>query len=94
MEFDPDKLRKIVRIYRVAKGAGSVLEQKARLDDILQHQKRSMDTIIDIADGVTRTANADLTGEDVRKVAKVTLRHGSRVYAYVAKYIREHRDDE
>ncbi len=96
MEIDPQKIRKMLRIYRVAKGASSVLEQKARLDDILRHQKKSMDTIIGVADGVKRTANADLTGEDIRTAAKATLKHGPRVYAYVARHIREHRqgDDE
>jgi Iap family predicted aminopeptidase len=84
-------LEKIIRIYRVAKATNSVLEQKARLEEILYHQKKSMDTIIDIADVASRTAKADLTGEDVRKAAKGALRHGPRTYAYVAKLIRRQR---
>jgi len=94
VEFDPDKLRKIVRIYRFAKATGSVIEQKDRLKDVLHHQKRSMDTIIDVADVAKRTASADLDGDDVRMAAKATIKHGPRVVSYVANYIRQHRQDE
>lgn len=94
VEFDPDKIRKVVRIYRVAKATGSVLEQKARLADALHYQKRSMDTIIDVADVAARAANADLTGEDIRATAKATLKHGPRVASYLVRYIRQHRQSD
>ena len=92
-------LKKIVRIYRVAKTANAVLEQKARLDEILRHQKKSMDVIIDVADIASRAGKSEITGEDVRNVAKGALRHGPRTYAYVAKMIQRQRqqakdDDE
>jgi len=82
-------LEKIVRIYRVAKTANSVIEQKARLSSALSHQKKSMDAILGVADVATRTAKEDLDGEDVRNAARAVWNHGPRVYAYVAKVIRE-----
>lgn len=84
-------LEKIVRIYRVAKTANSVLEQKARLGEALHHQKKSMDVIIDVADIASRAGKAEITGEDVRKVAKGALRHGPRTYAYVVKMVQRQR---
>ncbi len=84
-------LKKIVRIYRVAKTANSVLEQKARLEKVLHHQKKSMDVIIDVADVASRAGKSEITSEDVRNVAKGALRHGPQTFAYVAKLIQRQR---
>lgn len=87
-------LEKVVRIYRVAKTANTVLEQKARLSDALSHQKKSMDAILGVADVAARTGKADLTGEDVRNTAKAVWNHGPRVYAYVTKVMRKRKRSE
>ena len=82
-------LEKIVKIYRVAKTANVVLEQKAHLSDALTHQKKSMDAILGVADVVSRTATADLESEDVRNTARAVWNHGPRVYAYIAKTVKQ-----
>lgn len=82
-------LEKIVKIYRVAKTANSVLDQRARLANALSHQKKSMDTILGVADVASRAGKAELCGEDVRATAKAVWHHGPRVYAFVAKTMRK-----
>jgi len=87
-------LEKVVRIYRVAKTANTMLEQKARLSDALSHQKKSMDAILGVADVASRAGKADLSGQDVRNTAKAVWNHGPRVYAYVTKVMRKRRQDD
>ncbi len=87
-------LGKIVKIYRVAKATNTILEQKELLSRALRHQKKSMDAILDVADIARRTANADLTGEDVRNTARAVWNHGPRVYAYVVRSMRKRSKDE
>jgi hypothetical protein len=85
-------LEKIVKIYRVAKTADAVLSQKAKLADVLSYQKKSMDTILGVADVAARAGKAELCGEDVRNTARAVWRHGPRVYAFVRKAMHKNRD--
>lgn len=87
-------LEKIVKIYRVAKTANAVLEQKARLSDALSFQKKSMDTILGVADVAARAGRDDLTREDVRNTARAVWHHGPRMCSYVIKMMRERGEDE
>lgn len=87
-------LEKIVKIYRIAKTANAVFDQKARLADALSHQKKSMDAILGVADVATRAGKADLCGEDIRNTAKAAWNHGPRVYAYVTKVMRKRSEDD
>lgn len=82
-------LEKIVKIYRVAQTANVVMDQKARLSRTLAFQKRSMNTVLGVADVTVRASQADLDGQDVRNAAKVAWRHGPRLYAYLAKKARQ-----
>lgn len=82
-------LERIVKIYRVAKTANTVMDQKARLAHALSYQKRSMNTILNTADVALRASKDDLDGQDIRNVASAAWRHGPRLYSYLAKKARE-----
>lgn len=86
-------LEKIVKIYRVAKTANTVMDQKARLAQALSYQKRSMNTILGVADVTVRASKDDLDGQDVRTAAKVAWRHGPKLYAYLAKRAKGQKDE-
>ncbi len=87
-------VNKLWRVYKVAEGVGTVLDNRKKLKRALEYHQKSTDTLLEVADTAFRVANDDVTGEDVRKVANLAYDNRHIAYRAIFKAIKKSKKRE
>lgn len=88
MDLDVGKL---LRVYRAVRTTNRILEGKQKLKHALDTHGERMGTAMDFTEAGQKIATGDIDRYDFRVACKATVRHGPKVYGYVARKIRERR---
>lgn len=84
-------VNKLFRVYKVAEGVGTVLDNRKKLKKALEYHQRGTDTLLEVTDTAFRVATDDVTGEDVRKVANLAYDNRHLAYRAIFKAIKKSR---
>lgn len=85
---------KLLRVYRTVKTANRLLDNKRKLKDALDTHGERMGTAMDLTEAGRKVATGDIDRYDFRVACKATVRHGPKIYGYVAQRIRERKERE
>lgn len=77
------------RVIRVVNTTSRVLENKRRVKHALDTHGERMGTAMDLTEAGRKIATGDIDRYDLRVACKSTVRHGPRIYGFLARRIRE-----
>jgi len=67
--------------------------EKAKISDGLDHFLGYQDKAFNAGDITRRIMNKSVEGEDVRKIAKASLRYGPKTYKKIKAYIKKGKEE-
>jgi len=68
-----------------------VSNEKEKLDDCLDYFLSYQDKALNAGDIANRIAAQDVEGEDVRRMARASLRYGPKAYRKIKEYIHKNK---
>lgn len=87
-------LQKFFRVYRTVNTAADLLEGKRKLKRAMGTHGDRMGTALDMTDAGRKIATGDIDRYDVRVACKATVKHGPKMYRFLAERIRERKERE